>query len=304
MKFSLSTSWNRESAKDMISMLKEIRDIGFNKIELNFTLTSKDISDIASVKDGLGIEVTSLHNFCPIPVESSITDASPDYYPLSSLDEGLRGKAVNATKKTIETAKRLSARAVILHLGRVEIRDKTRKLGGNLDHASRHAKIKSKMLEERREKSAGHFEQALKSLNELSGFAKKAGITLGIENRFYYREIPSPDEMQIILDTFKDDHIGYWHDVGHAQISENVGLYNHKKDYLDRFSHRMVGMHLHDSKDIDDHRAPAQGNFDFSILKPYIKKDTLLVLEPQFPASPREIKDGVKQLTKILGDAQ
>jgi sugar phosphate isomerase/epimerase len=282
-------------------MIGQIKDAGFDRIELNFALTSKDIYDIISLKEKEGIEISSLHNFCPMPEGANADDTSPDYYPLSSPDKSIRKRAVDATKTTIKTAKRLNAPVVILHLGRVDIKDRTRKLGGILDNKRYSERVRKRMVEERAEKASRYFDQTILSVEELLDFAKKEDIILGIENRFYYTEIPSPDEIEILLDRFNDSHIGYWHDVGHAQIFENMGIFDHKKDFLERFAHRLAGIHLHDIRGIDDHRAPLQGDFDFSIIKPYIKKETFLVLEVQYPADAQDIKKGAEYLTKLFG---
>lgn len=285
-------------------MVEQIKEMGFDKIELNFTLTSKDICDIISIKDKEGIEITSLHNFCPIPEGVNPKKASPDYYSLSSLDESERKKAIDATKITIETARRLNAPAVILHLGKIEIRDRTRELAAILDDKANYKRVKKSMVEERAQRASFYFVKALKSVEELLGFAKKEGIKLGIENRYYYNEIPSVDEMEILLNRFNDGYIGYWHDTGHAQIFQNIGLFDHKKGYLDRLASKMIGVHLHDVAGTDDHRAPLQGSFDFSILKPYLRKGTLMVLEPHQPATPSHIKKGAAYLAKLYGDIE
>jgi len=298
----ISTSWNRASAQDAISMIKEIREMGFDRFELNFTLTFKDICDIISIREKEGIDITSLHNFCPIPKGVSPKKASPDYYSLSSLDEDERRRGVDATKTTIETAERLKARVVILHLGKIKIKDRTRELAATLDDKANYKRVKRLMLEEREEDSSRYFDNALLSMEELLKFAKDKKIKLGIENRYYYNEIPSIDEMEVLLKRFDDDYAGYWHDVGHAQIFENIGLYDHKRDYLDRLASKIIGMHLHDVTGVDDHRAPLQGSFDFSILKPYIKKDTLLVLEPHQPATSGQIMKGAEYLERLFGD--
>ena len=44
------------------------------------------------------------------------------------------------------------------------------------------------------------------------------------------------------------------------------------RDYLERYQQNLLGLHLHDIKGTQDHLAPGTGDFDFSVLKPYIKK--------------------------------
>jgi len=299
--FSISTSWNAMNAPNVRYMLNQIKEAGFGKIELNFGLTANDVNDIIRIKERGLIEVTSLHNFCPIPRGATPAKASPDYYSLSSTNEKERRRAVAATKVTIDTARSLGAKAVVLHLGRVNVKDRTRKLGAALDDLANYGRIKKRMVEERAQKANGHIEKVLLSMEELLGFAKHKNIILGIETRYYYNEVPSLEEIGIILDRFKDDSLGYWHDTGHAQILENIGLYRHR-DFLDRYSGRIVGMHIHDVTGTDDHRAPLQGSMDFSILIPYIKRETILVLEPHFPAEAEDITEGARYLEDLFSE--
>jgi sugar phosphate isomerase/epimerase len=301
-RLSLSTVWNAHRAPDAASMIKEITGIGFNRIELNFTLTSRDVRDIIDIRDKKGIEVTSVHNFCPMPDGVTRSKASPDLYSLSSLDEKERRLAVGQTIKTIDTAARAGASCVILHLGRVEISDRTRDLEKTLSDKASYERLKKTMKEERARAADRHLQMTFRSVEELVAQARKKDIVLGLENRYYYREIPLPAEMESLLDKFKDRHVGYWHDVGHAQVFENLGLFDHKKDYLDRFAGRMVGMHLHDIKGMDDHRPPLGGDFDFSIVTPFLKKGMVMVIEAHYPATAKQIRHGSDYLETLYGD--
>ena len=237
--------------------------------------------------------MVSLHNFCPIPEGLKREVALPDCYSVASLDEENRKQAIKFTKISIDTALRLNARAVVMHCGRVEIKDRTRDLlflcnlkGGT--NTPECLDLKETMRRERQEKAEGHFQAALKSLEELSGYAGKQNISLGIENRYYFREIPSFEETGEILRRFKGSSLFYWHDTGHAQLWENLGFLKHK-DYLDNYGARLLGMHLHDIIGGDDHLAPLKGNLDFKAFKPYLKEDTIKTLEAHHPASAEDM---------------
>jgi sugar phosphate isomerase/epimerase len=69
-----------------------------------------------------------------------------------------------------------------------------------------------------------------------------------------------------------------------------------------KLSGRLLGVHLHDIiKIIEDHEAPGCGTFDFNVLKPYIRKDTIKVIEAHQSATGDEIRRSVGYLTRILG---
>lgn len=302
--FGISTSWNAKRHNSARSMIEEIKKLGIDYIELNFTLSKKTVNDIAKLVAEGFVTVASLHNFCPVPDSIDIKKASPDYYSLASIDEAERKKAVEETKHTIETAARLRAKAVVVHSGRLNIKDKTRELAKEVDKGQDvSALIKTMQRQRNEELKKGYLDSFIKSMGVISDYSKKCAVKIGLENRFYFRELPSIKEFEVIFDHFKaDTNICYWHDTGHAQIFENLGLSAHK-EYLDKFANRLIGVHLHDVKGtINDHNAPLAGDFDFAILKPYLNKGVLKVLEPHAPATIEEIKKGLLHLKQLYGE--
>lgn len=299
--FSLSTSWNSSRHENGSDLIKEIKDIGFEAVELNFALTKEVVDEILSLKESSEIRVSSVHNICPLPEEVEPDEASPDCYSLASPDMEERQLAIKAAKNTISYAKRFDAKAVILHTGRVEMKDKTKDLASVIDDENRYRALKEEMKRERNEKKAGYLNNAIESLAELIAYAQSMGVALAIENRYYYREIPLLEELEEIFKIFKKGDLFYWHDAGHAEVFERLGLARHK-DFLDKFSNRLLGVHLHDIiGTMHDHRPPGTGTFDFKILKSYIKMDTIKVIEAHQPATADEIRRSVAYLTNVLG---
>jgi sugar phosphate isomerase/epimerase len=280
--FALSTAWNADRLSDGIEIAEEIHGLGIEQIELNFSLTEQMVKDIAQFSLQKNISIVSLHNYCPIPKEKKREEAMPDCYSLSSLDEDERKKAIHYTKATISTAKKLNARAVVLHSGRVEIQDKTRNLIDlarlGKKNSQEYKEIFSSFVRERKAKSEKYFVQILKSLEALSVYAQDSGILLGIENRYYYREIPSLEECGIIMEKFKGRNVCYWHDVGHAFILEQLGFMQ-ENDWLNNYGKYIGGIHMHNVKNLIDHHAPFEGDFDFSLLEPFVNPQTIKVLE-------------------------
>lgn len=298
----LSTSWNTNSNKSGKQIVDEIKDLGFDGIELCFSHTQKDIKEISKNQY---LKVTSLHNFCPIPDGLPRKKALPDCYSLSSPDNNERKKAVKFTKRTLLTAKKLKAKVVVLHTGRVEIQDFTKKLINlrrkNKAKSCQFDSLKELAVKERKNNKTRFLDSVFLSIKELSGFAFDLGVSLGIENRIYIREIPDFSEIKIFLDNFSKKGVGYWHDTGHAYILEKLGFAKHI-NYLKTYENHLLGIHLHDVKDFTDHRAPLSGEIDFAKLKPYITKNTVKVIEAHKPATAKEIISAKEKLEKLFSD--
>jgi len=292
MTLAISTSWNAYRFDDGEKLLFEISRLGFKAIELSFNLDSGMIEGITDSARRLKIDIVSLHNYCPIPDGLSRKEALPDYYSLASLGKEERFLAVKYAKRSIDTASRLGAKAVVLHCGRVEIPDYTRQLinlyNQGMDNSAEFMELKEKMSRARALEAAKFLSQALISIEELNTYAKAKDVLLGIETRFYHREIPDIDEIGIILDKFKNSQVYYWHDTGHAQLMENLGFLRHR-DFLERYGERLIGVHLHDILGCQDHLTPLEGKIDFTIIKPYLRQGTLKVIEAHQPATAEAI---------------
>lgn len=300
-----STSWNAFRHNSAKSLLFEIEELGFLDLELSFNFTAAMADEIKALKDAGGFKVRSVHNYFPIPEDFKREDALPDCYSISSVDDQERKLAVKFTKRSIDAASSLGAKALVLHCGRVEMQDQTRRL---IDLYKRDflgtevfLGLKEDFIRERALLATPFLESAMRSLDELNHYAQRRSILLGVENRFYYREIPNFEEIEIILSKFKGSNIFYWHDTGHAQLMENLGFYKHK-NYLDSYKDSMIGMHLHNIIACFDHQAPIKGELDFSEFKPYLNKDTLKVIEAHYPATVSEIKQSKELLEKLFDD--
>ncbi len=305
MTLAISTSWNAHRFNDGAGLLFEINQLKFKAIELSFNLSAGMVDSIAKESRRLGINIQSLHNYCPIPDGLTPAQALPDCYSLASLDEQERSLAIKYTKSTIDTASRLGARAVVLHCGRVQIPDLTRRLinlyNQGLKDQADYIKLKDEMIRQRKSQAPAFLKQVLNSLDELNAYAKIKGVFLGVETRFYHCEIPDIFEIGVILKKFCDAQIYYWHDTGHAQLMENLGFAKHK-DFLDLYGDSLIGVHLHDILGCQDHLAPLVGKFDFALLKPYLKPETLKVIEAHYPATIKELiksRDFIAKLYEV-----
>lgn len=303
MAFALSTAWNALRHEQGKELIREIQAMGFSEIELSFNLTSQIVKDIEELVRHNQMRVVSLHNFCPIPLGFSKEEALPDCLSLAAFEENQRKKAVTQTKKTIATALRLKAKAVVLHSGRVEVPERThlllRLFAKGQKESAEFKTLQQDILAERQRYANPFFENALRSLEELNRFVQNEKIFLGIETRFYCREIPNFTEIGIILKHFAGGNIFYWHDTGHAQVMENLGFAKHK-EYLDLYGSQMLGIHLHGVKGCLDHQALTQSEDDLRWIKPYLKKEALKVIEVHPEVSAAEVEKSKEFLENLF----
>jgi sugar phosphate isomerase/epimerase len=150
-------------------------------------------------------------------------------------------------------------------------------------------------MEQRAARCQPNLEAVRRSLEEMAGYAERGEIKIGLENRLYYTEIPSHEEIGAFLALHPN--LFYWHDTGHAQAQANLGFAPHQ-GWLRAYGERMLGIHFHDIRGLRDHGIPGQGEIDFAGLAPYIPPEALRVCEFDYIYPPEEVVAGREHLVK------
>lgn len=278
-------------------MIQEILDLGIHRIELGHGVKVSLLPGIVEMKEKGVVEITSLHNFCPLPVE--VLKASPNCYEFSSHRSSDRERAIRLTKQTIDTAVRLGATRVVLHLGtirtmKITTRDLITMVENGLIYSRKYTQLKLAMVREREKVSAFYLKRVEECLKPILDHAQANNILLGIECRDRYEEIPSEREIPELL-TRLGATTGYWHDFGHQQIKHNLGLTDHFQ-WLKKIGPQTIGSHLHDVEwPNDDHRPPFSGEIDFKKLVSYLPQNILFVLEMNPRRSKADIMTAIEQ---------
>jgi len=295
---SFSTCWNsgRHNAGD--EMLREIKgEFGLDLIELGHGIRISLIPGIQKIFDAGEVRFSSLHNFCPLPVE--VLAALPDCYQFSAVYPPERERAIKQTFQTIDFAARLGAPFVVLHLGAVKMRPITdllielTKAGEYLSR--KYVRLKLRAVQKRERNAATYLQRVKDGLRRVIDYAAAKNVRLGLENRRGYEEIPTERELPALLDEMDSPQIGYWHDFGHAQIKENLAFLDHA-EWLRRIAPRTLGCHVQDCIwPAQDHQPPFAGDVDLEKLVPLLPANCLFVWE----MSPRKTADEIRRSMQI-----
>jgi len=279
-------------------MLREIKTtLGFDLVELGHGIRISLMPGIQKMLDQGQVKISSLHNFCPLPVE--VMAASPDCYQFSSAYPAERERAVKQTNQTIDFAERLSAPFVVLHLGRIRTKPITDQLidlaknGGLLSR--RFVRKKINAVKKREALAPRYLGRVKDCLRRIVDYAGGKNVKLGVEGRRGYEEIPSERELPELLDEMNSPQVGYWHDFGHIQIKENLAFVDHA-EWLRIIGPRAFGAHVQDCIwPARDHQPPFAGDVDLPKLVPLLPKNCQFVWE----MSPHQTADEIRRSVEI-----
>ncbi len=302
--YSLSTCWNSGRHTDGRAMLREIRDLGFEYAELSHGTRISLVPGIMEAVDAGEIKISSLHNFCPLPM--GVNYAAPNIYQFSADQPREREMAERYTLKTLEFATRVNAPAVVLHLGSINIKDYTDKLLDMLSNGQKdtpkYQSLCADAEKKREAKKEPYFDRVKEALRKFIPDAEARGVKLGAENRQSLEELPLESDFQFLFREISSPSLGYWHDTGHAQIKEHLGFISHIL-HLESLQENLVGFHIHDVEYPGrDHTPPGSGTIDFAALKPVVKPHHIKVFELSPSLTVEQVKQGIAHVKSIWGE--
>lgn len=241
---------------------------GYDAIEISH---STPVEKIERILGSAVLPVTSVHQ--PAPWVRHSNGRGNSHCNLAALDADERQAAIDYAVKSIEWCARIGANRLIVHLGHVgevveqfEDELEMRKMydSGRAED-ERFLELREAVSRRRRDEAEPYLDGARKSLIELVRAAEPHHITIGVENRYHYHEIPHPGEYEQVFNGLDPEQAGYWHDVGHAEVLHRLGFIE-RYDWLNGWSNRLVGAHLHDVIGLGDHRAPGDGDVDWDYI--------------------------------------
>lgn len=293
---SFSTSWNSHRQTDGEILLSEVRSLGFDCVELGEGLKLSLAPGIRRMVQRQRARVTSVANFCPAPIE--LQGESPEQYEFSSAKKAFRQRAVRLTMQTIDCAREFEAEFVIVKLGKSSLQGVSKTLfdfvhKGNLNSRD-FVKVKIEAIRQREAFTAELLPRVKECLDQVLDYAAKKEVKIAIQSGSDYEDAPTERELLQLLQDYQDNpYLGYWHDFGHAQRKENLGILDHPQ-WLKTISPRLFGCHLHDVHWPDEeYRVPLSGMIDFERLMPLIPKDVPMVWELSSKCKSTDIKQAL-----------
>ncbi len=292
----LSTMWGIDQPIPFNETFLQARSIGFCRFELNHKVSKS----IYKQFDSNQFYISTVHE--PCPASYTYDERKSRDLEISSSDESLRLKSIDMIKRSIDLACSLGSKSVVIHPGAIagdHSRDyQLRQLYKNGQKGSvAYESLKTEMIAHRAQMAPPYLERVMQSLAEIIEYAKDTHITLALENRYRYYDIPLPDEMEQLLDLCKEDWFGFQYDTGHAQTLDVLGLVD-SNEWLTRFANRMIGVHLHDVIGTTDHQVPGRGEIDFKKIAPFIPGTALRTVEVNPQASLQELAAGLEVLAE------
>lgn len=296
MDFALTTRWNAGRHASGETMIDEILALGIRHLELGYD-TRIDLLPGIEAKQASGeVTINSVHNYCPVPL--GVGRGHPEIWTVCDLNRRNHELAVQHTLRTMRYAAEIGAKIVVMHCGyaqlrRIHTRDLLELIQLNQKNTPRYERFWNKLLKEREKRAPKYFDQLCRAMEALLPAAEELNVSLGLENLPTYEAVPHEGEMDRLLRQFPSPHLKYWHDLGHGQIRENLGLIHHLH-WLERLRPALGGMHIHDvAHGIQDHTMPPEGDLGLERFKPFARPGLPLVLEPSSRATPAQVAQGL-----------
>ena len=294
--FALSTMWMQHRFTAVADFAAAALALGFGGIEISHIVTPAMLAGA----DVAALPIRSVH--FPAPTLPSPFGA-PAEALLSAVDDRQRGWAVAQGYASIDLAAAAGADAVCLHLGEVRARRELewalaqRFLGGQHGTAI-YAAALAEVMADRASAAGPALDAARRSLAELAAYARPRGVRLGIESRVQHWQIPTLEELILLLDENDPAVVGFWYDCGHVQVLHNLGFHRHEA-WLAASAARIVGVHLHDTAGLRDHLLPGLGELDFGRIMASLPAQAARTCELDWYFSGEEITAGAATLASF-----
>ncbi len=289
-------------------MVKEMVDLGFENIELSHGIRVSLVPGILQALHENLVSISSIHNFCPLP--NGVQYPAPNLFRPSAISGQESHLWYRHTRRTLEFAERVKAPLMITHLGSISFpfRSPAKKLKAFREKAGsecledpRYQNLLEKTRTKLLKRMPKFWSQVLRNVERIIPAAEENRVKIAVENREGIAELPLDDRFSDFFDEISSsEHVGYWHDTGHAELKEQYGLIEHET-LLRENDHRLLGFHVHDvSEDGEDHQPIGTGIIDFEMVAKYIRPEHPVILEFSPRLTSEEVLESREYVEKLL----
>ncbi|MCQ4086064.1 sugar phosphate isomerase/epimerase [Saccharibacillus sp. JS10] len=304
--YSFSTCWNIRRQPSGAAMIREISELGFRYVELNYNVTKEMLTEIEPMIERGEIGVSSVHNTFP---HTPDPDYGTDSVLLGFEDEERRVKAVELLVRSAEYAHRYGAKAVVVHPGEVPIAHEDVKVLEQLYHdegkdSQAYREAWASFIERRESAADGYLQRIIHSLDEVCNLSASKGLNVkfGIETRSRPNQMPTLAEAKKVIDALKGAPVGIWYDTGHAIMMDRMGLYDSVGEMQGLMDH-IVGVHIHETIGLSDHWCPYVHSGDphfYDAYLPMIQRAGVKVYELKAACETQQIHESHELLLQKL----
>lgn len=307
MNFGISTIYfSKDITKKNLSweQIKDfLRQTGINSVELNADIPVDWFDKIEQDVNKNEINILSMHNFCPAVENIPEGKYGFNVFTLNSSNDDERAAAVKYTLRTIDFAEKLSAKAVVLHLGEIpttpsgtEVYKIATQFGIN---SKIFIKYKELLLSSREQNKQKYFDLLYSVMDKLVPYAENKNVNLAIETRFFPHEIPNFEEIGEIINHYKSRNLFYWHDFGHVEIQKRLTFTPDHQTFFNQYKNYLLGYHIHGVKNLIDHYSPSNSELDYKKLISY-DNDKIYILEVHGKENFTDLVKGINLIKSLL----
>jgi len=270
-------------------MASEARSLGFRSMELGHEVSPALMPGIYETHEKNNkrtkagkrprLFFSGIYKYCPSP--SVEVEDQCDAFEFASPNSHHRNEAIQLTKKSIDLIAELNGDYVVLPIGYAPIKNYTGQLASMVSKgklcSKSYAALKLEMIREREKSVISHLDLVRQALDEIIPYAQEKGIRLGLESCADYEQVPNEGEIETLLAEHDTPTVGYWHNFGHIQMKDNLGLLDHRQ-WLEKMLPRLIGCSVHDVIwPAEDLSIPFHGDIDFDQLIPLLPRNIPLV---------------------------
>jgi sugar phosphate isomerase/epimerase len=291
----VSLRWNVHSTNGVDAAIQGIVGAGFGRVEL-CGLDEAECLRWPTIAISHQVTAVSMHAPCPDCLDRNrrvpgdwLVDPDPD----------LRAAAVAGAVNSVRMAAHLGIERVAFHLGTLGLVEEYRRLLHAVTNATPDANAARDAYRRLRDRKARECRPWLLSAIDTILDATAGQVAVCVENRYRFDQLPNLDDVMTLFDRYlPGSGLSYWHDTGHEAAQCYLGLWN--PDQFAIAVERVAGLHVHDCVEVDDHRCPGDGVYPFGRLRPLLRPDLPVVIEPNPKLSAQDLRNGARHLMAIL----